>query len=194
MAVRRRRAAALPRAWLRGDVDGCHRARGRHDQGVARTGGSQARRRSSRRSYVGRAAPRLAGTTNQRRPTSTTSKVRCSAIADAAVRRALDPSMVKLARIAMTHAHHMPDLGAAHGDRRLAPPSARRRAAAETCRRSERSVADEPELLAEHFLGMVAAAPARLASFGIEREAADQEVHTRSQRCSCSSAACGHPG
>jgi hypothetical protein len=40
-------------------------------------------------------------------------------------------------------------------------------------------VADEPEVLAELFLGMVAAAPARLASFGIERAAADQERHTR---------------
>ena len=40
-------------------------------------------------------------------------------------------------------------------------------------------VADDPDILAEHFLGMVAGAPARLASFGIVRDPAGTERHTR---------------
>ncbi|WP_322760640.1 hypothetical protein [Frankia sp. Cr2] len=38
---------------------------------------------------------------------------------------------------------------------------------------------DDPEILAEHVLGMVAGMPARLASFGIQRDPATQERHTQ---------------
>lgn len=40
-------------------------------------------------------------------------------------------------------------------------------------------MADEPLILAEHFLSMVAGAPARLASFGVVRDADEEERHTR---------------
>ena len=40
-------------------------------------------------------------------------------------------------------------------------------------------VADDPEILAEHFLAMVVGMPARLASFGIVRNAATQAHYTR---------------
>ena len=43
-------------------------------------------------------------------------------------------------------------------------------------------VADEPEILAEHFLAMVSGSPARLASFGMTRSAASNERRTRHRR------------
>ena len=40
-------------------------------------------------------------------------------------------------------------------------------------------VAEDPEILAELFLAMVAGMPARLASFNIKRDDADQELRQR---------------
>jgi AcrR family transcriptional regulator len=98
-------------------------------------------------------------------------------IADAAVRRALDPSMVKLARIASAHVQQMPELA----QRTAVGVWPRRQLVVDLLRRHADSgaiVADEPEVLAELFLGMVAAAPARLASFGVVRAKADQARQT----------------
>ena len=38
-------------------------------------------------------------------------------------------------------------------------------------------VADDPEILADHFIGMVAGMPARRASLGVARRAADERRH-----------------
>ncbi|WP_433152795.1 TetR/AcrR family transcriptional regulator [Actinomadura nitritigenes] len=102
-----------------------------------------------------------------------------TAIARTALRRALDPSMVRLSRIAVTHASRFPDLAsrayaAGHFPRKpLLVELLRRHAATGAIQ------ADEPEILAEHFIAMVSGMPARLASFGIERDEATWEHHTR---------------
>ncbi len=102
------------------------------------------------------------------------------AIADAAVRRALHPSMIKLARLGVAHAARFPDLAhktevTAFWPRKQAVVDLlERHAAAGTV------AADDPGLLAEHFLAMVTVAPARHASFGIVRTPAEQDRHTRS--------------
>ena len=102
-----------------------------------------------------------------------------SFIAHAAVRRALDPSMIKLSRIAVAQAHRFPELvrktqaAIVWPRQQVVASLLRRHAAAGTI------VADDPELLAELFLGLVAGVPARLASFGTVRDAAAQEQHTQ---------------
>ncbi|MBA2947803.1 TetR/AcrR family transcriptional regulator [Streptomyces himalayensis] len=103
-----------------------------------------------------------------------------TAIAHAAVRRTLDPSMIKLGQLAVAHAARFPEIarrvyGAGVWPRRqLVVDLLNRHAAAGTI------VADDPETLAEHFLGMVSVVPARHASFGVVRDPAEQERHTRS--------------
>ncbi|MEX5711479.1 TetR/AcrR family transcriptional regulator [Parafrankia sp. FMc6] len=102
-----------------------------------------------------------------------------TAIAQTALSRALDPSMVKLGRIAIAHASRFPELA-----RRTHAAGAfpRRRLVVELLNRHAATgaiAADDPEILAEHFLGMVSAAPARLASFGIVRDPALLERHTQ---------------
>lgn len=101
-----------------------------------------------------------------------------AAIAHAALRRALDPSMIQLGRIAATHALRFPEIARAHAmaswpRQQLVIDLLSRHAAAGTI------VAEDPEILAEHFLAMVAGMPARLASFGMVRDAAAQEYRTR---------------
>ena len=100
-------------------------------------------------------------------------------IAQAAVRRALDPSMVKLGQVAIAHAARFPELA---GRAYAAGYWTRKQLVTDLLRHHARTgaiAADDPDILAEHFLGMVAGAPARLASFGIVRDAADTERHTR---------------
>ncbi|MER5183348.1 TetR/AcrR family transcriptional regulator [Streptomyces sp. NPDC002896] len=103
-----------------------------------------------------------------------------TAIGNAAVRRSLDPSMIKLGQLAVAHAARFPEIarrvyGAGAWPRKqLVVDLLNRHAAAGAI------VADDPEMLAEHFLGMVSVVPARRASFGILRDAAEQERHTRS--------------
>jgi len=102
-----------------------------------------------------------------------------TAIAVAANHRALDPSMVKLSRIAIAEAARFPELA-----RRAQSNStwARREFVVELLLRHAGTgaiVADEPEILAEHFLAMAVGMPARLASFGIVRDAATQAHYTR---------------
>ncbi len=101
-----------------------------------------------------------------------------TAIAHTALQRALDPSMVQLGRIAVTQAARFPDLA-----RRQAiaywPRQQLVRDLLERHAATGAIVAEDPEVLAEHFLGMVAGMPARLASYGIVRDPADQDRHTQ---------------
>lgn len=100
-------------------------------------------------------------------------------IAEAALKRALDPAMIKLARIAATHALRFPEIA-----RRthLLAHSTRYQLVIDLLERHARKgaiVANDPGILAEHFLAMVSGAPARLASFGIERDATAQQERLR---------------
>ena len=102
-----------------------------------------------------------------------------TAIADAALRRALDPSVVKLGQIAIAQASRFPELAqrayaAVYWPRRELLVELLNRHAA-----TGAIVAPDPEILAEHFLGLVSGMPARLASFGVVRDPADQERRTR---------------
>lgn len=102
-----------------------------------------------------------------------------NAIADAAVRRALDPTMIKFSRIAIAQASRFPAL-ARHGQMVAFWP--RHQLVADLLRRHAATgaiAAEDPGALAEHFLGMVSSTPARLASFGIIRAPEEQERHTR---------------
>ncbi|SEG85064.1 DNA-binding transcriptional regulator, AcrR family [Thermomonospora echinospora] len=102
-----------------------------------------------------------------------------TAIAETALRRALDPAMVQLGRIAVTQAARFPEIARRTHAAGFFP---RQPLVAELLRRHATTgaiVADDPEILAEHFLGMVAGMPARLASFGIVRDPDVQERHTR---------------
>ncbi|MGC7101466.1 TetR/AcrR family transcriptional regulator [Amycolatopsis lurida] len=102
-----------------------------------------------------------------------------TAIASTAVRRALHPSMVKLTQVAIAHAARFPDLAQQAYAAGFWP---RQQLVADVLRRHATAgaiVADDPELLAEQFLGLVSGVPARLASFGILRDAAEQERRTR---------------
>jgi len=102
-----------------------------------------------------------------------------TAIAHAALRRALHPAMVKLGRIAITQAARFPEIARrTHAvgfwpRQQLVVDLLNRHAATGAI------VADDPEILAEHFLAMVSGMPARHASFGIVRDAASQERHTQ---------------
>jgi AcrR family transcriptional regulator len=100
-------------------------------------------------------------------------------IADAGLQRALHPAMVKLSRIAIAEAGRFPELA-----RRAQANAtwARRELVVELLQRHAATgaiVADEPEILAEHFLAMAVGMPARLASFGIVRDATTQADHSR---------------
>jgi len=101
-----------------------------------------------------------------------------TAIAHSALRRALNPAMVNLSRIAIAQASRFPEIA-----RRTQAASfwPRQQVVIDLLTRHARSgtiVAVEPEILAEHFLAMVGGMPARLASFGMRRDPAVQEQHT----------------
>jgi AcrR family transcriptional regulator len=100
-------------------------------------------------------------------------------VAQAAIKRALDPSVIKLSRIAATHALRFPDI--AHRTV-LSGVSARYSLVVELLKHHAAKgniVAEEPAILAEHFLAMVSGAPARLASFGIVRDERSQQRRLR---------------
>lgn len=105
-------------------------------------------------------------------------QVALTAIANSALRRALDPAMVSISRIAIAQASRFPDIArrtqaAAFWPRQqLVVDLLMRHAALGAI------VAEDPDILAEHFLAMVGSMPARLASFGIRRSPAAQEYHT----------------
>lgn len=96
------------------------------------------------------------------------------AIAHAAVRRSMNPSVIKLEQIAISHAARYPDIarrtyGTGFWPRKQLVVDLLVRHAA-----TGSIVAESPETLAELFLGMVGA-QSRLASFGIVRDTDDQE-------------------
>jgi AcrR family transcriptional regulator len=98
-------------------------------------------------------------------------------IADAAVRRTTHPDMVKLTRLAVAQAPRFPELAEAANvaswpRKQLLVDLLERHAATGVI------VADQPEILAEHFFGLVSGTPARLASFGIVRRPALQRRYT----------------
>lgn len=96
-------------------------------------------------------------------------------IARASLRRALHPSMVQLGRVAVAQAGRLPDLGL---QAYAASTIRRHRMLVDLLRRHAATgaiVADEPEMLAEHFMAMVSGMPARLAGFGIVRSEAANE-------------------
>lgn len=94
-----------------------------------------------------------------------------------ALRRALDPSMVRMSRIAIAQADRFPEL--AERLRNASGTSPRQRQVAELLRqhaaRGTVVLNDQPEVLADLFIGMVSSAPARLASFGIVADQAEAE-------------------
>jgi hypothetical protein len=97
------------------------------------------------------------------------------AIAETSVRRAVDPAMVKLSRIAVAHALRFPEIAR---QTHAAGWSMRHQMLIELLKHHAAKgsiVADDPELMAEHFLAMVSAMPARLASFDIVLTAAEQK-------------------
>lgn len=101
-----------------------------------------------------------------------------TAIADAAVRKATNPAMVKLGRIAMAQAARFPDI--AHWTH-LAALSPRHQLVIDLLSRHAEAgkiVVADPEILAEHFFALVTGMPARLASFGITRDPAQQKRRT----------------
>ena len=107
-------------------------------------------------------------------------EVALTAIAETALNRALNPSMIKLEQIAITYAERFPDiarrtLGTGFWPRKKLVASILARHA-----ETGEIVAEDPETLAGLFLGMASSGPARLASFGIVHSTADQELHTRS--------------
>lgn len=99
------------------------------------------------------------------------------AIARAAVARATDPQVVRLTRIAMTEAHRFPEFARAAHTLAWSP---RMRSVADLLEHHSHLghvTVPDPELAAEHFLAMVSALPARLASFGLHRHPEDEEQH-----------------
>jgi AcrR family transcriptional regulator len=89
-----------------------------------------------------------------------------TAIAKAAHRRALDPSMVKLSRLVIAQAARFPELA------RRASTTARHQLLVDLLKHHVANgtiVADDVEVLADHFIGLVAGMPARSASLGIMR-------------------------
>jgi len=100
-------------------------------------------------------------------------------IANTALRRALDPAMIKLSRIAAAYALRFPEIARQTHTMGF---SRRYQLLIELLKRHASKgtiVADDPPVLAEHFLAMVSGAPARLASFGIMRDAAGQQRRLR---------------
>jgi AcrR family transcriptional regulator len=94
-----------------------------------------------------------------------------TAIAHAAHRRALDPSMIKLSRIAVTQAARFPDLA------RRAGTTFRHQLVVDLLKHHVANgniVADDVEVLADHFIGLVAGMPARSASLGIVRSVKEE--------------------
>jgi AcrR family transcriptional regulator len=100
-------------------------------------------------------------------------------IASASLRRALHPSMIKLSRIAIAQAERFPEIARQASAVGVWP---RRQAIVELLQQHAATgaiVADDPEILAEHFLAMVSGTPARLASFGVTRGAESNARRTR---------------
>jgi AcrR family transcriptional regulator len=88
-------------------------------------------------------------------------------IGESSVRRALDPAMVRLSRIAAAHALRFPEIARRTHASGYSP---RHQLLIELLQRHAARgaiIADDLDIMAEHFLAMVSAMPSRLASFGI---------------------------
>lgn len=99
-----------------------------------------------------------------------------TAIAESAVKRVLDPQMVALVRLTIAQADRFPEV--ARKTYRMWP---RQRVVANLLRQHAATGSiqvDDPDIMAEHFLAMVAVAPARLASVGIVRDTRAQRRRT----------------
>ncbi|AFM19854.1 transcriptional regulator [Mycolicibacterium chubuense NBB4] len=99
------------------------------------------------------------------------------AIGRGALRRALDPDMVRLHRIARGEAHRFPEFASSAQSFEWA---SRQRQVMDLLARhvdAGTAVVDDVELVAEHFLAMVEGFPARLADFGIYRSRKDERRH-----------------
>jgi AcrR family transcriptional regulator len=98
------------------------------------------------------------------------------AVAESAVRRVLDPRMVALSRLAIAQAGRFPEV--ARTTYWMWP---RKNAVADLLRQHAAAgtvVVDDADLAAEHFLGMVAVTPARMASFGVLHSPEEQRRRT----------------
>lgn len=99
-----------------------------------------------------------------------------TAIGEAALRRALDPSMIKLQQVAIAYASRYPDIARNAFGQGFWP---RKRQVADLLRRHAANgdiVADDPDMLAELFLAMASGGPSRLASFGIVRDEPERHI------------------
>lgn len=97
-----------------------------------------------------------------------------TAIAEVSMRRALDPAMIKLGRIAVTHALRFPEIARQAHDAGWSPRHQMLIDLLTHHAAKGSIVAEDPQIMAEHFLAMVSAMPARLASFNIILSAAEQ--------------------
>jgi TetR/AcrR family transcriptional regulator, mexJK operon transcriptional repressor len=100
-------------------------------------------------------------------------------IARSAVKRAVDPEIVRLTRVARNESARFPEFAMSARSLTWSP---RLRAVIELLRRHEAAgevVVDDAELAAEQFLAMVAVMPARLADFGVFRTRREEERHVR---------------
>lgn len=94
-----------------------------------------------------------------------------------ALKRALDPDIVRLHRIARGEAHRFPEFAASAQSLGWA---SRQRQVMELLQRHVDAgtvAVDDIEVAAEHFLAMVEGFPARLADFGVYRSRSDEERH-----------------
>jgi AcrR family transcriptional regulator len=99
------------------------------------------------------------------------------AIADAALRRALHPQTMALARLAIAQAERFPELGR-HTYGRSWP---RTHVVADLLRKHAEQGSieiDDADVAAEQFLGLVAMVPAMLAQVGVVRDRKTQRKHT----------------
>jgi AcrR family transcriptional regulator len=94
-------------------------------------------------------------------------------VADATLRRATHPSMVRLTQVTIAQVGRFPDLAqktlaASWSSKQFVVDLLQHHAAAGAI------VAKEPEILAEHFLGLVSVVPAHIAAYGVDRNDATQ--------------------
>lgn len=99
------------------------------------------------------------------------------AIAEGTLRRALDPDIVRLHRIARNEAHRFPEF--ALGADSLGWASRQRQVMDLLARHADAGTVtvDDIELAAEHFLALVEGFPSRLADFGIYRSRKAEQRH-----------------
>ncbi|CAJ1509241.1 TetR/AcrR family transcriptional regulator [[Mycobacterium] burgundiense] len=104
-------------------------------------------------------------------------EVALTAIARGALKRAVDPDIVLLHKVARNEAHRFPEFALSAGSLGWA----RRQQQVMDVLRAHAAAGeldvDDIELAAEHFLAMVEVLPARLADYGVYRSRREQERH-----------------